>query len=55
MTCGSKLPEAGDTGIIVGGTIEFAGAHRGCGGGGSEAPPGGGSRKGGMEDGQGWC
>lgn len=29
MTCGSKLPEAGDTGIIVGGAIEFAGAHRG--------------------------
>lgn len=38
MTCGSKLPEAGDTGIIVGGTIEFAGAHRGRGGGAVRLP-----------------
>lgn len=29
MTFGSKLPEAGDTGIIVGGAVEFAGAHGG--------------------------
>ena len=26
MTFGSKLPEAGDTGIIVRGAVEFAGA-----------------------------
>lgn len=29
MAFGSKLPEAGDTGIIVRGAVEFAGAPRG--------------------------